>query len=537
LKMPRRKLLETLAHAEAYNRFKKSLLKGFVSTDIYYGLQEQLWKYKGIYIDVRNTRNYTYPVGANYLGYISEVNEGDLAADGYYKSGDLIGKTGIERRYEKLLRGKKGVKHIIYDVHQREVGAFRNGELDTIPQKGEDLMISVDVKLQQLGEEIMANKLGSIVAIEPSSGEILAFVSAPTYNPNYLVGKQKLIHYFRLLRQDTLNPLFNRPLQAKYPPGSIFKVLNALIALNEETLTPQMRYPCAGYFARSPIGRPKCHAHPGPLSVDGAIQYSCNAFFAGVYVDYMQNDHFQNVYRAYDTWYDYMQRFGAGIHTGIDIPNETRGNIPSSKLYDKWYRHNRWNGMTIVSNAIGQGEVLMTPLQMANAMATIANRGYYIEPHFFRKLLDPNTRQTAPQFRRHETGIARKHFDLVADAMAKVVSAGTGVWAQVEGIEVAGKTGTAENPHGEDHSVFIAFAPKDNPKIAIAVIVENAGFGGEMAAPITKLMLEQYLKGAVKDKALLTYLKEKDYMAPYKRPDYSEAYYQRQAEEKARNKR
>lgn len=525
LKMPPRKLQEKLDKAFGYNKNRKQPLVEFVSAETYYGLQEHLWKYRGIYIEVRNTRNYRFPVGANYLGYLSEVGEFEVNEDPWYRSGDPIGKTGIERKYEALLRGRKGVRHVIRDVNQREVGLLRNGELDTIPIKGEDMMISVDVALQTLGENLMQNKMGSIVAIEPATGEILAFVSAPTYDPNFLVDKEKLIHYFRLLRRDTLKPLYNRPLQAMYPPGSIFKVLNGLVALNEGTITTETIYPCAGFFARNPQGRPKCHPHPGPLSVAGAIQYSCNAFFAGVYVDYINNNKFKDTYEAYDKWYDYMHRFGAGIPTGIDIPNESKGNIPSSKWYDKWYKHGRWGGMTIVSNSIGQGEVLMTPLQMANAMASIANRGYYIQPHFFKKLMNSSARMDPPTFARVESGIERKYFDMVADAMEQVVVAGTGIAARIDGIPVCGKTGTAQNPHGKDHSVFIAFAPKENPKIAIAVIVENSGFGGEWAAPMAKLMIEQYLKGKVSDPAQVQYLSEQNFIGPVKRPNYSLEYF------------
>ncbi|MBX3101110.1 MAG: penicillin-binding protein 2 [Bacteroidetes bacterium] len=515
------RLRRKIQEARDFSIHKKTQLEGGINADVFRRMQEQLWKTRGVYVEVRNTREYLYPVGANYLGYISEVNDGDIAVDKYYQSGDFIGTTGIERRYEPILRGRKGVRHVLEDVHGREVGPFHNGDHDTIPEKGEDLIISIDVKLQELGEHLMQHKTGSIVAIEPATGEILAFVSAPTYDPNYLVGSQRLKYFYRLLQKDTLKPLFNRPLQATYPPGSIFKVLNGLIALNEGTLSPQTAYPCGGGFSRHPQGKPKCHPHPSPLTVHAAIQHSCNAFFAATYVDMLNSRKYASFYEAYNRWHMYMERFDVGKLTGIDIPNEKKGLIPSQAFYDRWYGKNRWKAMTIVSNSIGQGEVTMTPLQMANVVCAIANRGHYIQPHFFKRFANPRADDSPPRFERVETGISHEYYELVTDAMEQVVVAGTGIGAQVKDIAVCGKTGTAENPHGEDHSVFIAFAPKENPRIALAVIIENAGFGGQWAAPMAKLMLEQYLKGKVESTDVYQYLTEKTFWVNIKRPDYS----------------
>lgn len=504
--------------ARKYNKKKPSVLEKQIDALRFTTLQEQLWAYEGLHTIVRNTRDYKYHGGANFLGYIAEVSRNDINNNDYYSQGDLMGKTGIERHYEELLRGTKGIKSVMVDVHGREVGTFDEGRHDLRPQKGNDVQISIDAELQVFSEELMKNKVGSIVAIEPSSGEILTFVSSPSYDPNMLAGGILPLNYKRLL-QDSLKPLFNRPLMAMYPPGSVFKLVNALVALEEGIIAPGTTYGCAMGFLRNG-GRPGCHSHASPTNVSTAIQFSCNAFFASIYIDMLNSNQYKNVYEGYETWRKYMSMFGAGRKIGIDIPNEKPGMLPRKSYYDKIYGNNRWKAMTTVSNSIGQGEVLMTPLQMANIVAAIANRGYYIEPHFLKKIHDVNAdeRRKYLTFDTISIPIKREYFDIVVDAMENVVIAGTARLAQTQDISVCGKTGTAQNPHGEDHSVFIAFAPKENPKIAIAVIVENSGFGGTWAAPISSLVIEHYLKGKITDQAKLDRILAADFVhnGPYK---------------------
>lgn len=508
LGLTREELRLRIQEAFDYSKLQPSVLKSQIHSTQFARLQESLWQFEGVNTVVRNMRSYQDTVGANILGYINEVNRSDIdRSKAYYQQGDLIGRSGLERYYEPYLRGRKGVKMILKDVHGREVGAYAGGRLDTMPEKGQDIMISIDLDLQRYGEMLMRGKIGSIVAIEPPTGEILAFVSSPSYDPNLLMTGDWFAKNYRRLERDSLLPLFNRPLQAMYPPGSIFKTLSALAALEEGTLTPETHYGCAGGFLRNG-GTPGCHGHPTPLAVVGAVQYSCNAFFAATYVDFIHHRKFDSYREGYAAWYNYMRSFGLGGKLGIDIPNEKAGVLYSPERYDKAHGKGKWNAFRTLSNAIGQGEVLMTPLQMANATAMIANRGYYITPHFFKRFFnDPNT--PAPKFERHEVPVARKWFDYVVEGMELVVSSGTGIGARVPDIAICGKTGTSQNPHGEDHSVFIAFAPRDNPKIAIAVVIENAGFGGTWAAPIAGLMIEQYLKDTITNPGRESYIRNK----------------------------
>ncbi len=497
--------------AVEYNKHKASVLEKQIDASQYTRLQEHLWATTGVTTVVRNTRNYLYPVGGNFLGYISEVNKKDIEkGTGYYSQGDLIGASGLERHYESDLRGQKGVRNVMVDVHGREAGPFADGRFDTIPVKGRDIQISIDAELQLFGEALMRNKIGSIVAIEPATGEVLAFVSGPSFNPNLLTGAETSTNW-KQLSGDTLKPLFNRPLMAMYPPGSIFKILNALAALEEGTATEHTYYNCGGGFARNG-GRPKCHMHPSPLNLSGAIQHSCNAYFAGMYLDMLHNPKFSSFTGAFSIWRDHMNKFGVGHRVGVDIPNEKSGALPSEQMYNKWYGAGRWFGMTIISNSIGQGELLMTPLQMANVVAMLANRGYYVQPHFLKSFVG-NSKQAVQHYDTIRTAINPQHFDVVVNAMEKVVTEGTGFMAAIPDVTVCGKTGTAENPHGEDHSVFFAFAPKDNPKIAIAVIVENAGWGGTWAAPMAGLMIEKYLKGEISDAYKLERILKADFVS------------------------
>lgn len=504
----------------APNKFKPHILAQYLDYNVFFAFQEKLWKFKGISFEKRFSRNYMIPNGAHFLGYIREVSKYDIENSyGYYRRGDLKGITGVENFYEPILRGVKGVRMVMEDVYGREVGIFSDGKNDTLSEKGTDIVISIDSELQQLGEEMMVNKKGAIVAIEPKTGEILSLVSAPTYNPSSLSGMDFSINY-RKMERDSTKPLFNRAITATYPPGSVFKVLNGLIGLEEGIISPLSAYWCAMGFARNK-GRPACHAHPTPLNLHGAIQYSCNAYFAGLYVDLLANRKYDSISGAYNQWRKYMTQYGVGTLSGVDILGEKPGLVPESKLYDKWYGKKGWVGMTIVSNSIGQGEVTMTPLQMANTVCAVANKGWYIQPHFFKKIHNEDKlenlkkkeiMQFIPTFSKKYIDIDTFYYSIIHDAMEEAVTAGTGYMAITEGITICGKTGTAQNPHGEDHSVFFAFAPKDNPQIAVAVIVENAKWGGEWAAPMAGLMIEKYIKREIKDKAKLKRIVDKSFI-------------------------
>jgi len=509
LQMSREEIREGIAQAEDYSSVKASVLARYIEPEQYAQLLEQLWDFRGIHFENTNKRYYNHALGGHILGYIGEVNPKDIEKskpkdqevdDLWYFRGDQIGKSGIELHYEEWLRGDKGIKKVLKDPFNREVGSYAEGAFDEEALRGKDLLLGIDVDLQAFGESLMQNKKGSIVALDPKSGEILAFVSAPAYNPNILTGRE-LRQNWRELSRDTLNPLYNRALSARYPPGSIFKLPLALAALNEGVLSPDTRYRCGGGWWRLG-GKPGCHAHGSPLDLHNAIRHSCNAYFAETYFGFLHSDKFEGgLYEGYETWYEYMKEFGLGRELGIDIPFEVSGLIPATQKYDEWYGKDKWVATTIISNSIGQGEILMTPLQMANMAAMIANEGYYYPPHFVRAIRDSKNEDWRKlPVDRVTTRVAPRHFGVVKDGMQSVVQSGTARRAQIEGIEVCGKTGTVENPHGEDHSVFIGFAPKDNPRIAVAVVVENSGFGGTWAAPTAALMMEQYLTGKIEHK-------------------------------------
>ncbi|WNJ16712.1 penicillin-binding transpeptidase domain-containing protein [Pontibacter sp. G13] len=492
---------EKIANAHSY---KETEFARYIDPETYGALQEKMWSFRGITFTNTNKRYYRSPVGAHILGHIKEVSQKEIEqSDHAYKSGDLIGSSGIERSHDSTLRGKQGIKRIIKDVHQRIVGSYAGGKYDVDPIRGKDIMLGIDTDLQAFGEHIMQNKRGSIVAIEPSSGEILAFVSAPSYNPSMLTGRD-LRNNYRELKRDTLKPLLNRPLSARYPPGSIFKLPVALAALNEDIITDHTIYHCGGGFGRN-RGKPGCRFHVTPLALDNAIRYSCNAYFAATYWDFLHSPKFSDIYEAYDRWYKYMNELGVGVKTSVDIPYEPMVKLPSHELYDKIYGQNRWQASTIISLSIGQGEILMTPLQMANMVTIIANRGKYIPPHFVRATREkpddllnsgqPRDPWIKVPYDTTYTSIAGEHYESVIDAMELVVANGTARRAFIPEADVVGKTGTVQNPHGEDHAVFVGFAPKDNPRIAIAVVIENAGGGGSWAAPTASLMIEHYLRG------------------------------------------
>jgi penicillin-binding protein 2 len=485
------KIIKDIKNQRAYSR-PTPLIKQLSFNDLG-RVQELLLDYKGMYTQARTIRAYPQPIMANALGYIGEISPRQMEKDpNYYAPGDYIGISGLESFYEKVLRGQKGVRHIMVDVKGAEKGPFKNGAYDTLPVAGENLYTSIDLKLQTYAESLMKYKKGGIVAIEPSTGEILAFVSSPTYDPNLLTGR-RFKQNAGALQMDTLKPLFNRPLMAMYPPGSIFKLGQALIALQLGVITPHTAFACNKDVVN-------CHDHPSPQDLKGSIQYSCNPYYYQVFRKIINQDKDPNKFKdsemGFDMWYKLIKGFGFGQKLGIDLPNEKAGIIPSNAFYDRVYGDLRWKFSTIYSLGIGQGEIGIIPLQMANYAACIANRGYYFVPHFVKGI--GNKKITPPKFlEKHEAGIDPKHFQVVIDGMEQVLLAGTAASSQVKGLPICGKTGTAQNPHGEDHSVFIAFAPKENPKIAIAVFVENAGFGGVWAAPIATLMIEKYLNGTI----------------------------------------
>lgn len=490
---------EALKRAREFSRYNSSVFLKQVSSKTYANLQEKLYKYPGFYVQARTLRKYTSDIGAHLLGYVGEVNEKIVENNDYYKSGDYIGISGIEQSYEEYIRGKKGVSVYLVDVHNRIKGTYANGRLDKEAVVGSNIISTIDAELQAYGEKLMANKIGSIVAIEPSTGEILSMVSTPTYKPELLVGRKRTENYVRLM-SDTLKPLFNRALMAQYPPGSTFKIINALIGMQEHILYPYTKYECnAGYNAgRFHLG---CHIHKSPLNLVESIQMSCNAYYCNVFRNILDNKKYPSIRESFDAWREYIMSFGFGEYLNSDFSNELKGLVPTKETYDRVYGEKGWKSLTLVSMAIGQGELGTTPLQMANMTAAIANRGYYYTPHIVKEI-EGDSKLDERFYEKQYTKIDSFYFEIAIEGMDLAVNgeAGSGSTArsaQIPGITVCGKTGTAENPHGEDHSIFIAFAPKRDPKIAIAVYIENGGFGSTWAAPTAKLMMEKYLNDSI----------------------------------------
>ena len=452
--------------------------------------QEKLFKFPGFYIQRRTIRQYNYDAGAHILGDIGEVSKTEMEDDEYYIPGDFIGKLGVERSYEKQLRGEKGIEVLLRDARGRIQGNHMDGKFDKAPVAGKNLTLSLDIELQKLGERLLEGKIGSIVAIEPSTGEVLCLVSSPSYDPRLMVGRNRGKNHLQLAR-DPWKPLLNRAIMGAYPPGSTFKTSQALTFLQEGIITPSTPYTCNGGFNYRGL-HVGCHAHGSPLPLLPAIATSCNAYFCwGLYHMIGARQKYGSVQNAMNTWRDYMVSMGFGYPLGIDLPGEKRGMIPNAKYYDKAYRGS-WNGLPIISISIGQGEVTLTPLQIANLGATIANRGYYITPHVVKSIENDaiDTLYTQKKY----TKVDRIHYEEVVEGMRMAVTGGTCRMANLPDIEVCGKTGTAQN-RGKDHSAFMGFAPMNNPKIAIAVYVENGGFGAVYGVPIGRLMIEQYLKG------------------------------------------
>lgn len=459
-------------------------------------LSESIYLYKGFSIQSNSFRQYKYHAAAHLLGDMGEVSKSDVENDDYYVPGDYIGKQGVERQYEKYLRGGKGKQILLKDAVGRIQGHYQDGLYDVESEPGKNLTLSIDVELQMLGERLMKGKIGSIVAIEPSTGEVLCMVSSPSYDPMLLVGRHRSGNY-RSLSDDPMKPLLNRTIMGTYPPGSTFKTAQALTMLQEGIIDLNTRYPCTRGFVYGNL-RVGCHEHSSPIGLLDAIATSCNGYFCWAFYHMIGSDNYISPQQAITLWKDYMVKMGFGYKLGVDLPGEKRGMIPNAEYYDNIYLK-RWNGLTIISNSIGQGEVTLTPLQIANLGATIANRGFFYTPHVVREIEDCDIDSAYTE--RHDVGIDRQYYDIVVRGMRQAVLAGTCSAAANSAFEVCGKTGTAQN-RGKDHSVFMGFAPMDDPQIAIAVYVENGGFGAAFAVPIGGLMMEQYLNGGLSDESM-----------------------------------
>ncbi len=491
-----------------YSPVKPTLFLKQLSNYDFARIQDHIDEFPGFYIQPRTARAYTTKAMANVLGYVSEITRTQLERDTtrIYRQGDYIGQSGLEAQYEVYLRGKRGVRYKLRNVDGVDKGSFKDGEYDTLSVPGYDLITTIDLTLQEYGEKLMYGKVGSVVALDPSTGEILSMISGPSYDPMLLTGRN-FSNNFMLVSSDSAKPLFTRPLMAMYPPGSIFKIVQTLIALQEGVVTYDTRFPCD----RTVVN---CHNHPQPCDLHMAVQYSCNPYFHQVFRRIINQNKSPNTFTdsriGLENWHNYVARFGLGKPLGIDLPSEKGGQMPGPGLYNRIYGEGRWKFSTIYSLAIGQGEMLVTPVQMANLAAIMANKGFYYTPHLVKEIRGS---EQQPSVQRHETGIEEKYFDFVQDAMSDAIY-GTAQRAVIPGIDLCGKTGTAQNPHGYDHSVFMAFAPKENPKIAIAVYVENAGWGGRAAASIASLMIEKYLTGEVKRTALEEYVLRGQFLDP-----------------------
>jgi len=523
LELTKEDFKERLQKAREYSRKKPSVIVHQLPKDDYAVLQEKLRKCGGFYIQKRMLRSYLTHNAGNVLGYISEVNEWELKKNPYYLAGELIGRSGVEKQYEEFLRGKKGVQYFQKDKHNAAIERYKNGALDTLPIMGQPLQLTIDINLQAYGEQLMQKKHGGIVAIEPKTGEILALVSAPTFDPALLVGRDRSKNYTALYNDSIAKPLYDRTLLAEYPPGSPFKVVNALIGLQEGVITPQSAFGCGGgYRYGGHIMR--CHCGRGSNDLLYGIALSCNAYFANTYKRIIDMKTTSAV--GMDKWNAHVRSFGLGGFLGSDLPTGRAGKVPNTALYDKQYGANRWSGTTNISNAIGQGEILTTPIQLANVMAAIANKGYFYTPHIVKQIDNKQTPFEEYTVPKHTT-IDPKHFDPVIKGMNMAYLAGTARRTQIDGINIAAKTGTAENfirVNGKrmqltDHSIFVAFAPVEDPKIAIAVFVENGYYGARVAGPIASLMIEKYLKGEVYrcdlEKQMFEKSLEHEYMKPY----------------------
>lgn len=504
IKIDKEEFIKKIEKSKIYSPYLPSVFLSQITKDEYAYIQEKMYKFKGFYIESRSQREYMVNSAANVLGYISEVNDDLIRENPYYQSGELIGAQGIEKQYEEILRGKKGMKFIQKDRFNREIGPYRDGLFDSLPEPGSDITLTIDIDLQQYGEKLMQHKRGGIVAIDPKTGEILALISMPTYNPNLMVGKERSKNSVKLFGDKFNMPMYDRSLQAQYPPGSPFKIVNALIGLQEGVITTETSFYCYNGYQYGSSSKAFMACHCGvfnyPIKLEMAIYKSCNSYFANTYKRTI--DKYKSPSKGIDAWSKHLNSFGLGDFLGYDLPIGRRGHIPTAEYYNKNYKNGNWRSTATISNAIGQGEVLTTPIQLANLTAAIANKGFYYTPHILKKIKN-NPFNGFNQ--KKITTIDSKYFDPIIEGMFQVFEIGTGRYSRLETIQMSGKTGTAENfkringrkVQFEDHSIFIAFAPKDDPKIAIAIFVENGGFGSTIAAPIASLMIEKYLTGQV----------------------------------------
>jgi len=523
LEITKEELIKRLRNVKQFSSKRPSAISRQISKEKRALFQEKMWKYTGFYFQKKTIRDYSLPIASNILGYTSEINSAELKTKNDYDLGEMIGRQGIEKTYETILRGKKGFQFFQKDRFNRIIGSYEKGKYDTKPEAPENITLTIDAELQTYGASLMQNKRGGIVAIEPMTGEVLALITAPSYDPNLLVGNKRSENFRTLVNDTMAKPLFDRGLQAEYSPGSPFKTLNALIALQENVITPQTIFSCNGGHFYAEGAFMKCHCQVGTRNnLLKGVYNSCNSYFAKTYAKIIGEDSAASF--GLDRWKNHLEQFGLGNYLGYDLPIGKKGFIPGNSYYDRWYQKGHWGPSTIISNAIGQGEILTTPIQMANFTAAIANRGYYIRPHF-KKIRNKILRDSL--FSKSHTLIEARHFETVIEGMHQVVEKGTAKVAKIQGIEVCGKTGTAENfirlnggkTQLTDHSIFVAFAPKENPKIALAVFVENGYWGARWAAPIASLMIEKYLNGKVKrrwlEKRMVNGSLISEYMKPF----------------------
>ena len=515
--------------AVKFSKIKASIFLSSISKEEYAQIQEKMWRLSGFFIQKNSKRKYNYSTASNLLGYISEVNDYEISNSSYYKSGEMIGRQGIEKTYESVLRGKKGVNYFQKDKFNRIIGKYNNGVYDTLPEPPKKLKLTIDIDLQQYGDSLMKNKYGSIIAIEPKSGEILALVNSPGYDPSLLVGRERSSQY-RILNNDSIGkPLFERGLQGQYPPGSTFKIINALIGLQENVIQEETSFKCDGghFYAKNSFM--KCHTKDATFSdLNNAIYTSCNTYFAKTYKGIIENYETSSI--GLDKWSDYVKSFGFGNYLGYDHPTGKPGFIPSSDYYNRWY-NNSWRAVTTISNSIGQGEILTTPIQLANFAATIANRGWYVTPHFVKEIENDSLNNNYRKI--NKSLIDSKYFEPIIKGMVNVVEKGTATNSKINRIKIAGKTGTAENfvkiegvkKQLTDHSIFIGFAPADDPKIAICVFIENGYWGSRWAAPLSSLMIEKFINKEIERKWLEKYIIDgnliSEYLKPYTKKNFT----------------
>lgn len=503
LSITKEEFVQKIKKAENYSRIHPSVFLPQLNKKEFAAFQEKIRRFKGFDIVKRSLRDYQIAAGANIFGYIQQVNDPIIKKNPYYKSGDLIGKQGVEEVYEEILRGQKGVKYIQKDRFNREIGSFKEGKYDTIAIQGDDITLTIDAELQKYGEALMFEKRGGIVAIEPKTGEILALVTAPSYDPALLVGRERSKNYTKMYRDTVAMPLFDRGLLAEYPPGSPFKILTGLVGLQEEVIDENTAFMCYRGFSYGRGAFMKCHHGPGMTKLHEGIYHSCNAYFGHTFK--LTIDKYPKPEYGVDAWSNHLKSFGLGDFLGYDLPPGRKGNVPTTKFYNRYYPNGGWRSSTIISNSIGQGEVLTTPIQLANMMATVANEGWYYTPHVIKKVKGDASKIDKKFKTKHYTTIDKQYYKPVIDGLFDVFNLGTARGVRVEGIEICGKTGTAENftkingvkTQLTDHSIFVAFAPRHDPKIAIAVFVENGYWGARWAGPIASLMIEKYLRGTI----------------------------------------